>query len=111
MNFDDVLAGGVAALAPIVFAVLAVVDIVAVLVLTRYVRLAPGVRSLRERRNVALAIAVSVTTICFFATNSRVMHIPIDPTLQTVVLVAALSIPSIVNLLWLKRALFPPEAD
>lgn len=88
----------------LIFVLLPFVDWAAALILARTVRRYPAIHSLRERRNVALAIAAGTTVIALLALNSRIFHVALIPDVQTVIVVIALAAPSAFNAVWLYEA-------
>lgn len=87
-----------------VFILLPFVDWAAAFVLVRTVRRYPGIHSLAERRNIAIAIAGGTTIIAILALNSRIFHIGLQPDVQTVIVVIGLAAPSVFNAIWLYEA-------
>lgn len=94
----------------VLFIGFAIIDFIATIVLARRSHLFPHIRSLRERRNVSLAITSEVSFVCLLALNTRVFHVDINRDWQTSLLIIALSLPSLVNIVWLRRALQPVPA-
>jgi hypothetical protein len=87
--------------AAIVFVILGLLSMATAIALIFLSRTFPDISALRERRNIAIAIALSVTLVSFLAVNSRLLHITLDPGFQTLVLIVALGAPPLVNTTWL----------
>jgi hypothetical protein len=82
--------------------ILPVFDWSAVLILTRVIGRFPNIRTLRERRRVALAIAF-VTTIFAFLGFARLGHLDITGEIAAILIFVAIVTMSLVNLAFVVR--------
>lgn len=89
------------------FVLLPVIDWLAVVLMTGFVRQYRGLDSAIERRNIALAIALGTTIIAVLAINARMIHFLIPPDLNFVIIAIAIGAPSLFNAIWAWEALRP----